>query len=255
MSRKKDEIIKIHQEREELVVKSNELIRNTRYSLSEMQQKIVIYLISKICAQDTYIKHVKFSLAEYCDLIGIRRNNNREYKYIQKSIQDLRNKSWWFELSDKSVLFSWVDYAEIDKNTGIIDIALSDSLKPFLLDIKGNFTKYELINILVLKSKYSIRLYELFKSYLWLGKWEVDVDLFRELVNVGEKYSDWTEFKRNVITPSIKEITKYTDLEIKMEIRKQGREIRTLIFNITEKRGVQLTLDLILNQEERLAIR
>lgn len=255
MDKRKEEIIKIHREREESVVKSNELIRNTRYSLSEVQQKIIIYLISKICAQDTYIKRVKFSLAEYCALVGVKKNNNREYAYIKKSIQDLRNKSWWFDFDDKSVLFSWIDYSEIDKNTGEVEIVLSESLKPFLLDIKGNFTRYELINILVLKSKYSIRLYELFKSYLWLNKWEVDIELFRDLINIGDKYKDWTEFKRNVITPSIKEISKYTDLDISMEVRKQGREIRTLIFHISEKRGVQLTLDLLLNQEERLAIR
>lgn len=255
MSRKKEDIIRIHQERDELVVKSNELIRNTRYSLSEMQQKIVIYLISKICANDTYIKHVKFSLAEYCDLIGIKKNNNREYEYIKNSIQDLRNKSWWFDIGETSLLFSWIDYSEIDKNTGEIDIVLSESLKPFLLDIKGNFTKYELINILVLNSKYAIRLYELYKSYLWLGKWEVDLELFRDLINVGEKYKDWTELKRNVIKPSINEISKYTDLDITMEVRKQGREIKTLIFTIKEKKGVQLTLDLLLSQEERLSLK
>ena len=42
----------IHEQRTNLVVKSNELIRNVRYSLSEQEQKIVIFLISQIGKDD-----------------------------------------------------------------------------------------------------------------------------------------------------------------------------------------------------------
>lgn len=252
----KDQIKKanIKEDRESLVVKGNDLIRNTRYDLSVTEQKILIYLISKIVAEDKDFKHIKFKIAEYCDVAGIKRGGT-EYEMIKESIKSIRDKSWWIKIDKKELLFSWIDTADIEEKSGEVGITLSESLKPFLLDIKGNFTKYELINVLVLKSKYSIRLYEIFKSYLWLNHWEIKVDDFRELIGIEDKYLDFTELKRNVILPSIKEINKYTDLQIEYNTQKRGRNIDKLIFTINEKRGYQLTLELLLNQEERLAIR
>ena len=87
-----------------------------------------------------------------------------------------------------------------------------------------------------------------------MHKWEVSLDEFRERIAVGDKYKDFTEFKRNVILPSIKEINKFTDLQIEFETIKKGRKIDKLIFKIGEKAGYQMTMDVLLNQEERLSI-
>ena len=251
MDAEQRKLIEIRENRESLIVKDNNLIRHTRYDLTLSEQKILIYIISKIVAEDKDFKHVKFKILEYCDIAGIKRGGS-EYEYIKDSIQSLRNKSWWIKVGKRDTLFSWLDTAVIEENTGEVDIVLSESLRPYLLDIKGNFTKYELINILVLHSKYSVRLYEIFKSYLWLHKWKVGLTEFRELINIESKYEDYTEFKRNVIQPSIKEINKYTDLQIDFKSIKKGRSIDKLCFSITEKKGVQLTLDLLLEQDKRL---
>ncbi len=248
----KDRKIEINKQRNELVVKSNDLIRNTRYNLSVMEQKIVIYLISKIVAEDTDFKKVELSVKDYCDLCGIDKGG-RGYQLVKDSIKSLRDKSWWIQTEDNTeVLFSWIDTARVQKNNGTVEVKLSESLRPYLLQLKGNFTKYELINTLMLKSRYAIRLYELFKSYLWLGKWEVSIDELKEILLIGEKYKDYRDFKKFVINQSIKEINTYTDLTISYDVKKNGRRIDKLVFQINEKRGVQLTLDLILNQEERL---
>lgn len=246
---------KIKEERENLVVKENTLIRKTRYDLSLSEQKILIYIISKIMADDKDFKHITFRIADYIQVAGIKQRGGSEYEYIKDSIQSIRNKSWWIKEGKKETLFSWIDTATIKENIGEVDVVLSESLRPYLLDIKGNFTAFNLVNILVLHSKYSVRLYELFKSYLWLGRYEVDLSEFRKILNITDKYEDYTELKRNVILPSIKEINKYTDLDIKYTAVKIGRRVEKLIFEISETRGVQMTIDLLLNQEERLAIR
>lgn len=247
--------IEISQERESLVVKENTLIRHTRYDLSLSEQKILIYIISKIMADDKDFKHITFRISDYIQVAGIKHRGGSAYEYIKDSIQSIRNKSWWIKEGKKETLFSWIDTATVKENIGEVDIVLSESLRPYLLDIKGNFTKYNLVNILVLHSKYSVRLYEIFKSYLWLNKFEIDLQEFRKVLNITDRYEDYTELKRNVILPSIKEINKYTDLDIKFNPIKKGRKIDKLVFEINETRGVQMTLDLLLNQEERLAIR
>ena len=43
----KDDKIRIYEESQQIVRKSNDLIRKTRYNLTATEMKIVIYLISK----------------------------------------------------------------------------------------------------------------------------------------------------------------------------------------------------------------
>ncbi len=255
--RRKEEEIKA--ERESLVVKENSLVRHTRYDLSLSEQKVLIYIISKIMADDKDFKHITFRISDYMQVAGIKHRGGSAYEYIKNSIKSLSDKSWWIQSYDAKVgkkegLFRWVDTAEISENSGEVEIVLSDSLRPYLLDIRGNFVKYNLVNILVLHSKYAVRLYEIFKSYLWLNKYEVSLQEFKNILNITG-YNDYTELKRKVIQPSIKEINKYTDLDIDFKAIKKGKRTDKLVFYIKETRGVQMTLDLLLNQEERLAIR
>ena len=215
--------------------------------------KIIAYVISKIVAEDKELKKVRFKLYDYMEVAGLKKIGGSDYRRLKKSIQDLRDKSWWIKEGNTEVLFSWFDTAKINKDTKEVELTLSDSLTPYLVQLKSNFSKYELINVLCLKSKYSIRLYEIFKSYLWLGKWEVKVEDLRVLINMNDRYKDFTEFKRNILNPSIKEINKYTDLTIELtDTVKVGRCIDLLKFSIIEKRGVQLTLDLLFEQDKRL---
>ena len=239
-------------DRRELVVKSNEIIRSSRYSLNTTEQKILIYIISQIRADDKEFREVDLSVQEYAKLAGIE-INGKVYSRIKEHIQELADKSWWIPVSDKKdILFRWIDLAEIEKGSGVIRIKLHSSLKPYLLELRENFTKYELINVLVLKSKYAIRLYELLKSYLWKGSWEVNIKELRSVLEVEDKYTEFKEFKRRIIVPAVNEINKYTDLDVKYSTIKKGKEVSKLLFTIEETTGFQLSMEVLLNQEKRL---
>ena len=242
----------LRHDRRELVVKHNEIIRTSRYTLSTTEQKIVIYLISQIKASDTELKEVSLSIKEFARLAGID-INGKVYSRIKDQIQTLADKSWWLDLpGEKQVLFRFIDTAMIEKGSGIIKIKLHSSLEPYLIGLRENFTKYELINVLILKSKYSIRLYEILKSYLWQGSWDVDIDTLRKMLEIGDKYTEFKEFRRRVLVPAVNEINKYTDLELDYKTIKKGKEVRIIAFKINETKGYQLTMDLLLNQSKRL---
>lgn len=248
---------KIAEEQGALVVKSNILLREIRYNLTAQEQKILIYLISKIAKDDKEFKHVELSIIDYCHLTNTE-YGSKTYKLVKKSIKTLRDKSLWvYNNENEETLFSWIDTATIKKengkkHSGIIDIVLSESLKPYLLELKENFTKYELYNVLLLRSKHSIRLYELFKSYLWLKEWKVSVDTFKSLLNLENSYSEFKALNRNVIAPAVKEINTYTDLIIEYETKRDGRFIKEIIFKIKEKQGAQIVFDTFIKQQERL---
>ena len=252
MTKAKEKENRIKKERNNLVVQSNTLIRNLKAikdDLTVSEQKLIVYMISKICADDKDFKTVSLNLSEYCQICGIKKSG-REYERIKQSIKNLRNKSWWIKNNNEEILFAWIDTAKI-KRYKTIELTISEPLKPYLLELTENFTKYELINVLCLRSKYSIRLYEIFKSYLWLGIWEISIEEFRELLNIQNKYSSFRELNRSVIIPTLKEINKFTDLQINVSTQKNGNKVDKLIFNIKET-DYQMIFDTFLNQDKRL---
>lgn len=257
MDKAKKKKKEISDSRSALVVQSNHLIRDVRtlrYGLTTQQQRIIVYLISKVCKDDKELKRVKFNISEYCDVCNLQKNGT-EFERIKESLKSLRDKSYWIKNDDgDEILFAWVDTLVIRKNKSV-EVILSEALRPYLLNLSQSFTAYELINALCLRQKYSLRMYELLKSYMWLGKWQTSVKNFRETMYLKEKYPLFKELKRNVIDCSLNEINKYCDITVTYETIKKGRSINEIVFYIQEKRGVQLTMDLMLNQEERLAIR
>lgn len=249
-----EQMAMFEEDRNSLVVKHNDLLRKSRYSLTTTEQKTLIYLISKVKADDKDFEEVEISIHDLCNLMGLE-VCGAEYNLLKSSLKSLRAKSWWIDLGDDKgteILFSWIDTVELIRGEGIARIRLSNSLKPYLLELKENFTKYELINVLALKSGYSVRLYELFKSYLWVGNWKVSLEEIKEILQIKDKYPEFKILKRDVLERALKEINTYTDIVVEMETIRSGRKIAALKFNIREKQGSNEALNTWRKQRERL---
>jgi len=53
------------------VIKSNDLIQKARFDLTVQEQKIILYLISKLKPDDDKSKTIKFEIKEFCSVCGI----------------------------------------------------------------------------------------------------------------------------------------------------------------------------------------
>lgn len=198
-----------------MVVKANDLIQKSRFSLTTQQQKIILFLISKITPEDEDFKRYQFSIIDFCNVCGIDYKNGQNYSDIKKAIKELRDKSIWVKLDDgRETLISWIEKAYIEERSGTIEVKLDADLKPWLIKLGGNYTQYELIYTLHFKSKYSIRLYELIKSihysYNQTYKRRYDLDELRRLLD-AEKYKDYMNFKARALSVAVAEINKYSD--------------------------------------------
>lgn len=221
---------------EKRVVKANELIQKSRFNLSLQQQKIVLYLISQISQYDEDFKIYEFSIQEFCRVCGIDLGHYTELKNQIKTIAD---KSIWIETEKgEETLLRWIEKPYIDKNSGMIKIKLDKDMKPYLLQLKENYTSYEVIFTLYFKSKYTIRMYELIKSIhfheLEEYKREYRLDELRKLLD-AEKYQNWINLRQRVIEPAINEINEYSDKIVSYEPIKRGRSIDRVRFIIRSK--------------------
>lgn len=161
-----------------------------------------------------YIRDVALRLEDKKIIVdGINQNNKRYFTTIR-----LINKPRFVEGSNKLIL-------DIDKD-----------LIPYIIDLKREFTRYEIENILRLKSSYAVRVYELLKQYESIGKREINIKDLRDYLGIEkEEYTRFDNFEARVLTPAQEEINKHTDILIDYEKLKTGRRITSILFKIEPK--------------------
>ena len=239
----------IANERDLYVVKANELIQKSRFDLSLQQQKIVLYLISKLHYLDEDFKLYEFKIQDFCRICGIDYANGKNYLDLKKSIKAIADKSVYVKIDDETeTLVRWIDKPYINKGKGIIKIKLDNDMKPFLLQLKKQYTQYELIYTLNSQSKYTIRLYELIKSIHFnelkpYSSKEYSVEELKTLLG-AEIYANTKDFNSRALNVAVKEINEKSDKNILVEQIKEGRTITHFKFIVSTK-----------NNEERLKIR
>ena len=220
------------------VKKSNDLIQKSRFDLSLQQQKIVLYLISQISPYDEAFKLYEFSIPEFCKICGIT-EGGKNLADLKAAIKEIADKSIWMRISDeKETLLRWIEKPYIAEQDGIVQIKLDNDMKPYLLQLKNNFTSYELIWVLHFKSKYTIRLYELVKSIHFhdLEEYsrEYTLEELRKQLD-AEKYTAWINLRQRVLEQAMSEINEYSDKNITMQPIKKGRSVIKVKFTITTK--------------------
>jgi plasmid replication initiation protein len=221
------------------VAKANDLIQKSRFDLTLQQQKIVLFLISKIRMEDEEFKLYEFDIKEFSKVCGFTGNN---YALIKESIKAIADKSLWVRLENgKETLLRWIEKPYIDYNKGVIQIRLDRDMKPYLLQIKKDFTKYELIWILAFSCKYSIRLYELISSIhyneLKEFKRSFTVDELKTLMG-AETYKAYKDFRVRALEPAIEEINHYSNKSISYTAIKKGRSIEKIELTVSSKPAI-----------------
>ena len=225
------------------VVKSNDIIQRSRFSLSLTEQKVILYLISKIYPNDEEFKEYEFSVSDFCRCIGLEPQSGANYNDVKDAIRQVRNKSMWIKLPNGTTsLVAWIEKARIVEGKGVIQIRLDNDLKPYLLQLKEHYTQYQLIYTLRMKSRYSLRLYELVMSYfhdkLGTNKIRFSVDDLRSLLD-AEKYSRYANLHADVIKPAVAEINRYSDLDLTYIQIKECRKTIAIEFVAKSKTALE----------------
>ena len=225
--------------RNKTVVKANDLIQKSRFNMSLQQQKIILFLISQVSPFDEDFKEYEFSIQEFCRVCGITISSGKNYQDVKRCIKDIADKSVWVNVNgDEETLLRWIEKPYINNKNGLVRIRLDEDMKPYLLQLKENFTRYELIYTLYFKSKYTIRLYELIKSihYSELEEYHrtLSLDELRKALG-GETYTEYRDFKRRVLDVAVNEINAHSDKQVSYNPIKKGRNVVAIEFCIQTK--------------------
>ena len=274
-----DEKIAIDKSREYIVSKSNQIVQKCRYDFSVTEQRTIAYICSKIKPIEILDRtkgtpfqlEYEFNILDYVRTCGLQ-DNGKLYEEVKSTLKGLRDKSMWLTLPDGSeTTVGWLAKATTNKRSGIAKIKIDEDLAPYLLDLKEKFLSYGLKNVLNMKSQYSIRIYELMKSYhdMKIGQtdhrskseklktpqkieWTIDLDELKRLLMVDtiKSYSNFKDFRRYVLEKAQKEINELTDISVYYEPITKGRKTIKVKFTIVSKTGVERLIADAANEEK-----
>lgn len=197
----------------------------------------------------------KEALFSFLDVSGVNKNARlkgaieslQEQKVFEIKEDDTKGKGFVYK---SMVAVPYVEWSDFDDK---VTIEFSRHIMPYLIDLKNNFTQYNLMDISKLTSKHSIILYKwLTMNYNQFEKYNrtktrtekqlldlkspiITVKELREITDTINFYKRFDNFEKRVIEDSLKEINEHTHFNVTYEKIKRGRSISEIQFFISKK--------------------
>ena len=161
-------------------------------------------------------------------------NEKTAYRDLETASKDLYEQD--IKTNDKkySYRFRWVYGIQYHKKEGKVTLGFSPLVAPYLTSLHERFTRYSLNKVSGLKSSYSIRLFEFLIQFKSTGKLLIDLDRFRDRLDIKDEYKRFCDLKRRVIEPSVKELREKSGLLINWKSIKSGKSVKQLEFIFKE---------------------
>jgi len=246
-----EEKIKLYEGREYIVVKSNTIVQKSRYVLSVSEQRSIAYICSMIkpitpeakakqsmyCPDSPWQLEYDFDIRDYARVCGIDCDNGQIYENTKALLKRLSDRSMWLDDGNGEVLVRWLSKVRTNKRSGKANIRIDEDMAPYLFDLQERFLSYGLKNILAMKSQYSIRLYEILKSYAFQKSKTFEIDELKRLLmaeNV-KSYKDFSLFRAKVLEIAQGEINELTDITVHFEPILKGRKTVKVMFDMKFK--------------------
>ena len=229
----------------DLVVKDNALI-NASYNLDLVEQRLILLAIVEargsgrgINANDPLEVHAE----SYVTQFNVARQT--AYQALKDACKDLFARQFSYQEINKrgnveNVLSRWVSEIRYIDDEATVKLIFAPAIVPLITRLEEQFTKYELQQISNLSSAYAVRLYELLIAWRSTGQTPIiELTEFRQKIGVlDDEYTRMGNFKDRVLNLAISQINEHTDIKVKCEQHKKGRNISGFSFTFNQKKAV-----------------
>jgi plasmid replication initiation protein len=219
------------------IVISNK-INEARFKMSKIEQKLFLYCVGNVNNDPTKLgQTLEMRVKDFAEYLEI--SPKRVYSDIRGITRNFASKvidiETGFEEYIQMPVLSSVRYS-----SGVLFIDINQSLAPFLLELKNNFTKYSLKEILKFRSVYSIRLFQILNQYAYQEIVVFDVDKLRFMLDIEEReYKLYSDFKKDVLETALKEINANSSLSFTYKELKRSRKITSIEFKIKKAKPIK----------------
>jgi len=231
----------------DFVVKDNALI-NASYNLDLVEQRLILLAIVEaresgrgINTNDPLEVHAE----SYINQFQVARQT--AYQALKDACKDLFARQFSYQEINKrgnieNVLSRWVSEIRYIDDEATVKLIFAPAIVPLITRLEEQFTKYELQQISNLSSAYAVRLYELLIAWRSTGQTPIiELTEFRKKIGVlDDEYTRMGNFKDRVLNLAVAQVNEHTDIKVKCEQHKRGRNIVGFSFSFKQKKDSAL---------------
>ena len=228
------------------VVRQHNAITQARYDYTACQLDIFFYLLSRLRRDDTPDREYTIYVKDVEALTGRQWN----YQQLREATADMGSRMFEVE-SEQTYQQLWMfQRVEYIKGKGCLQIQLATPIRPYLFNLKENFTSYQLHSALKLSSKYAKRIYQLVSQ--WKDKATTrtyPLDEFKQMLHLKdpkgkepELFQNVSQLKARVLDIAVRQVSEHTDLKIDYTLIKKGRAYDAVRFTIARQQPQQLPI-------------
>lgn len=242
-----NELIEMNMNKDNMVVMSNDLIKS-RSSLSLNEVKLLRLAIMQIVKEDKDLKTYRVAVTDLAKLLDIPASNI--YRDIDDMTTHLLKEIVY--VGDGNPKHAWKKFqwcSSCSYENGVLTIKIHDDLKPYLISLSKLYTQYILGDVLLLKSVYSIRIYELIKQEMKYQKAigsetanvYLSIETIRKATDTETKYQRISQLEEKVISRAVNEINEKLGYYVEYEPLKEGKRYVGYKFMIQSKVYAQMS--------------
>jgi len=218
------------------VIKQHNAITEARYELSPLEKNILYMLLAQLKEDDPEDKsYYKISFHELEKRFG----KKLTIPTLIEAAEGLVFRVYTIRKENGNILLTTL----ISSVTNLpeeksIELGISSMARPYLFDLKKDYTEFELDIALKLKSKYSKRIYEMICEHKKEGKLTISVEDLKDRFHLldsktGEdKYPGWSMFAKHILEIPQKELDEIADLTFNYIPKKTGKKFTHIEFTI-----------------------
>jgi len=219
------------------IVKQDFKLVNAKYKLNTSEIKFIMNAIAQIDADDDEFTEYEIKVSDLEEKLQMAKNKHTRLKEFAKKIM---SKPILIEQDNEDfTVFNWFSRIRYISKQAKFIVKIDDELKPYLLNLKNRFVKYNLKYILPLTSNYSIKIYQLLKEYEKLEKRKFKVEELQDFLQVPKSLKIYNRFKEKVLKVAERELIEHCDIFFEFEEIKAGRKVDEILFRIKENKHIK----------------
>ena len=182
-------------------------------------------MASMIEPDDERFTYYKVPTGELVKVLGWEKDK-RAYERLRKMVDGLMGKKARINEEDGLLTVTWVASSKYLIKESAVEFEFSERLKPYLIQLKGQFTRYRLKNVVQLRSAHTIRIYELLKQYEVIKSRRMTLGELRAILGIEKTrtYDLYGNLKSKILIPAQTELANKTDIAFTFDEIKEGRK-------------------------------
>jgi len=220
-----------------LVTKANAIVEAS-YRLTLQEQRLILYCVAQVDSRKSLDEQRVFVVeaGPFRETFGI--SAEKVYEELREAAIRLfeRKVTMRDAQTCHETLLRWVSMVRYQDRKGRVVLNFSPEILPFISALKDRFTSYSLESVAGLSSTFAIRMFEILSQYAGLGRRQVTIEQLRLWLDCVDSYPRFSEFERWVIAPAVSQLNERTELCIRYEKSKNGRNVTHVEFIIGRTR-------------------